>query len=137
MERIKVFLDTNIVIDYYTGRMNDGIAEKIVQAGDSSEYQMCISILTGINALYVLKKFSRDVGLSTLSSQFRILPMSCEQWNQAAWMDLDDSEDALQVACARENGCRIIVSRDRRLLASGIMSPDIFAPEDFIREISL
>ena len=63
MERIKLFLDTNIVIDYYTGRMNDGIAEKIVQVGEHPQYQLCISILTGINTLYVLNKFSREVGL--------------------------------------------------------------------------
>ena len=137
MERIKVFIDTNIVIDYYTGRMGDGIAGKIVQAGEHPEYELCISLLTGVNALYVLNKFSREVGLSTLSSQFHILPMSESQWDEASRMQIDDPEDALQIACARENGCKAIISRDRHLLESGIQSPAVLSPEEFIRQISL
>lgn len=135
MERIKLFLDTNIVIDYYTGRMNDGIAEKIVQVGEHPQYQLCISILTGINTLYVLNKFSREVGLSTLSSQFRVLPMSANQWEEASDLKIKDAEDALQIACARENGCRVIISRDEHLLSSDIQSPEILSPEEFIRRI--
>lgn len=137
MERIKVFLDTNIVIDYYTGRMGDGIAEKIVQAGEHPEYELCISLLTGINALYVLNKFSSEVGLSTLSSQFHVLPMSESQWDEASGMQIDDPEDALQIACARESGCKVIISRDRHLLESGIQSPAVLSPEEFISQISL
>lgn len=135
MERIKLFLDTNIVIDYYTGRMNDGIAEKIVQVGEHPQYQLCISILTGINTLYVLNKFSREVGLSTLSSQFRVLPMSANQWEETSDLKIEDAEDALQIACARENGCRVIISRDEHLLSSDIQSPEILSPEEFIRRI--
>ena len=28
MEAVKIFLDTNIVLDYFTGRMGDGFTEK-------------------------------------------------------------------------------------------------------------
>ena len=51
---MKVFLDTDIVIDYYTGRMGDGVAEKVMQVGEHPHYQLCISVLTGVNAIYVL-----------------------------------------------------------------------------------
>ena len=51
MEQVKVFLDTNIVIDYYTGRMGDGVAEKVMQVGEHPQYQLCISVLTGVNAI--------------------------------------------------------------------------------------
>ena len=75
MEQVKVFLDTDIVIDYYTGRMGDGVAEKGMQVGEHPQYQLCISVLTGVNAIYVLSKFSNIVSLSTLLRHFEILPM--------------------------------------------------------------
>ena len=31
MEPVKVFIDTNVVLDYFTGRMGDNNAETIVQ----------------------------------------------------------------------------------------------------------
>ena len=56
MEPIKIFLDTNILLDYYTGRMGDSNAEKIVQIGKNPEIELCISVLTAINVLYITKR---------------------------------------------------------------------------------
>ena len=53
MEAVKVFLDTNVVLDYYTGRMGDSIAKTIVMAGQTPQIELCISILTAVNVLYV------------------------------------------------------------------------------------
>ena len=136
MEKVKIFLDTNVVIDYYTGRMGDGVAEKVMQVGENSQYQLCISILTGVNVIYVLSKFGHIVNMSTLSRHFEILPMTKNQWEEAATMKIDDSEDALQLSCARDNRCRIVVTRDRQLLDSDIMFIRVLAPEDFIRQVS-
>ncbi|MGN0190457.1 MAG: type II toxin-antitoxin system VapC family toxin, partial [Candidatus Cryptobacteroides sp.] len=120
----------------YTGRMGDGVAEKVMQVGECSQYQLCISILTGVNVVYVLSKFGNMVKLSTLSKHFEILPMTREQWEEAAKMRMEDSEDALQLSCARDNGCRIVVTRDRSLLDADIMFTRILSPEDFIRQVS-
>ena len=135
MEQVKVFLDTNIVIDYYTGRMGDGVAEKVMQVGEHPQYQLCISVLTGVNAIYVLSKFSNIVSLSTLLRHFEILPMTKTQWEAAAKMGIEDSEDALQLSCAEDNGCRILLTRDRHLLESETMFTKVFSPEDFLRRI--
>ena len=37
--------------------------ERIVQIGEDPRYRLCISVLTGINVLYVLNKFSNIIGL--------------------------------------------------------------------------
>lgn len=136
MEQIKVFLDTNILLDYFTGRMEDGIAEKIVIAGNSPYYRICISVLTGINTLYIIRKFNKSVSASLLRRMFTILPMTDSQWEYSLQLDLDDPEDALQLACAEENACQVLITRDKHLLDSASCSLRILTPKEFIETIS-
>ena len=137
MEQVRIFVDTNVIIDYYTGRTGNKNAERIVQIGEDSRYRLCISVLTGINVLYVLNKFTDIIGLQTLSNQFMILPMNSEQWQNASSIRIDDPEDALQVACAIDNRCDIIVTRDKHLLSSGIDFPKILTPESLIERVAI
>ena len=58
MEPVKVFIDTNVVLDYFTGRMGDNNAETIVQIGQSPQFDLCISLLSAVNVLYVTHKYA-------------------------------------------------------------------------------
>ena len=137
MEQIKVFVDTNIVLDYFYDRMRDGCAKTIVLVGQESMYEMCISILTAINLLYITKKYETRVSPDDIARLFRILPQDYEQYSYAQTIDIDDFEDAMQLACAVGGGCRAFVTRDRDLLDSDIRSIQIFSPEEFIERIKL
>lgn len=137
MEQIKVFVDTNIVLDYFYDRMRDGFAKTIVLVGQESMYEMCISILTAINVLYITKKYETRVSPDDIARLFRILPQDYEQYRYAQTIDIDDFEDAMQLACAVGGGCRAFVTRDRDLLDSDIRSIQIFSPEEFIERIKL
>ena len=137
MEQIKVFVDTNIVLDYFYDRMRDGYAKTIVLVGQESMYEMCISILTAINVLYITKKYETRVSPDDIARLFRILPQDYEQYSYAQTIDIDDFEDAMQLACAVGGGCRAFVTRDRALLDSDIRSIQIFSPEEFIERIKL
>lgn len=129
MESIKVFLDTNIVLDYLTGRMNDGKAAQLMQVGKSPCYEMCISMLTAVNILYVSRKLSSKITPSDIDHLFTILPQDAGQWNAAAKYGMEDFEDAIQTACAAAAGCICIVSRDKHFLAAPIPVMD---PSDFL-----
>ena len=137
MEQIKVFVDTNIVLDYFYDRMRDGCAKTIVLVGLESMYEMCISILTAINVLYITKKYETRVSPDDIARLSRILPQDYEQYSYAQTIDIDDFEDAMQLACAVGGGCRAFVTRDRDLLNADIRSIQIFSPEDFIERIKL
>lgn len=137
MEQIKVFVDTNIVLDYFYDRMRDGCAKTIVLVGQESMYEMCISILTAINVLYITKKYETRVSPDDIARLFRILPQDYEQYRYAQTIDIDDFEDAMQLACAVGGGCRAFVTRDRDLLDSDIRLIQIFSPEEFIERIKL
>lgn len=135
MEQIKVFLDTNIVLDYYSGRMNDGLAERILQVGDTAQYGLCISVLTGINVLYIARKMGVRLSMDSITELFAVLPVTEVQWNTAAKMHFDDPEDALQLACAEENGCRVLITRDSHLLECELHGPQIMSPEEFLSAV--
>ncbi len=137
MEQIKVFVDTNIVLDYFCGRMGDMCAKTIVQFGKDPRIELCVSILTAINALYIIKKYATTVKPDEIARKFRILPQDYGQYCNAQTINIDDFEDALQLACAVSGGCRVFVTRDRHLLDADIRSIMVLSPEEFIEKVKL
>lgn len=134
MEPVKVFLDTNIVLDYFTGRMGDGLAGKIVQIGRGPVYQLCISMLTAVNVLYVAKKVApMAVTPEAIAGLFTILPQDIKQWNDASTLEMADFEDALQASCALNSNCYIAVSRDPHFKVSPMVT---FSPAEFIDAVT-
>lgn len=133
MEKVKVFLDTNIVLDYFTGRMEDGLAEKIVQVGKDPHFELCISFLTAVNIMYVAKKASPQLKPEVLRSIFTILPQDATQWDDAADLHMDDFEDAIQASCALRNGSFFVVSRDRHFGKAPMV---YFSPDEFLAAIT-
>lgn len=129
MEPVRIFLDTNIVLDYFSGRMGDGLATKIVQIGRDSRYRMCISMLTAINVLYIAKKIAPQITPEVLDSLFDVLPMDIKQWKDAKTLDMQDFEDAIQSSCALNNSCFFVISRDAHFACAPLVT---FSPEEFI-----
>lgn len=129
MDKVKVLLDTNIVLDFFSGRMNDGCAATLVQIGRSGQYEMCISFLTAINTIYVARRMGATVVPADLPHYFTILPQNFEQWTEASHVDMADFEDALQTVCALRNQCFIAISRDRHFDSSPM---SVLTPERFI-----
>ena len=137
MEPVKVFLDTNIVLDYFTGRIGNDNAKTIVLSGLDPRIDLCISILTAMNVLYVSGKYTLSLRPSDISELFSILPMDSLQYDEAQSLSLKDFEDSLQIVCARNNGCWAIISRDKHILEFGIRFPVILSPEEYLRKIAL
>ena len=137
MEPVKVFIDTNVVLDYFTGRMGDNNAETIVQIGQNPQFDLCISLLSAVNVLYVTHKYAPSLKPSDIARLFTILPQDYQQYCSAQTYDLDDFEDAVQIACASQNGFKAIVSRDRHMLElSSTNYPAIYSPEEFINAVT-
>jgi len=129
MGKVRVMLDTNVVLDFFTGRMNDGNAARLVQIGRSSVYEMCISFLTAVNVMYVIRKSDARLMPSDLTRYFTILPQDSAQWDSAQTLEMADFEDALQAACALRNDCFVAISRDHHFAAAPM---PVFTPEEFL-----
>lgn len=133
MDAVKIFLDTNIVLDYFTGRMNDDRAKTIVQIGrDYPQFELCISVLTAVKVLYVAKKYMPSLQPADLATMFTILPQDYKQYTDAIDLGLTDFEDALQVSCALDNSSMFMITRNPHLKAAPIVS---FTPQEFIEAV--
>lgn len=133
MDAVKIFLDTNIVLDYFTGRMNDDRAKTIVQIGrDYPQFELCISVLTAVKVLYVAKKYMPSLQPADLATMFTILPQDYKQYTDAIDLGLTDFEDALQVSCALNNSSMFMITRNPHLKAAPIVS---FTPQEFIEAV--
>jgi len=118
MSRIKVFLDTNILVSLAVQR--DGVDQilPIIQMSVDGITENCASVLTYANLNYLLlKRMNRSQVEATLkkySSIIRVLPMDERQFEAAFAIAGPDFEDKLQMACAAFSDCKYILTENIR-----------------------
>jgi len=134
---MKVFLDTNIVIDFYDKRpaFFDAAAEVIAMAW-RKEIELVVSVTTFINAFYLLRKSYSNKGLT---EAMRKLPEMCIVSDITAKMltsrlngNHPDFEDAMQISSAVEFGADVILTRDKQHFANSPIT--IMTPAEFLME---
>ena len=142
---MKIFLDTNIILDLLLER--DGYEDSAVlfQMQDDGELKLFVSILTMVNVSYIYRKTVGEAmaaaNLKYLSALVEVLPMDGEQLQRALMMGGRDFEDALQAVCAAEAGCDYIVTRndrDFRLRAGAVKKcriPEVTTPAGVLSRI--
>ena len=112
----RIFLDTNVLLDFVLSREGEQDAMDIFQMGEDNEIELVVSFLTMANVAYVARKHrTRDElyeYLRELSSLFRILPMDQSQYLEALNTIVSDFEDMLQYVCARKYKCNVIITRN-------------------------
>ncbi len=97
----KVFLDTNVLLDYLAARAPfDRAAQALIQRADSGEIELYISVLSICNIAYVLRKLSPDTNigqtLSELASLATLTPIDDQVISDALRNQFADFEDAVQ-----------------------------------------
>lgn len=143
---MKVFLDTNILLDLLLER--DGFEESAIlfNMQDQGKLKLYVSLLTMVNVAYVYKKSVGNnmavVNLKYLSTLVEVLPMDNAQLQQAILMEGPDFEDVLQLTCAAEGTCDYFITRNgkdfkiKRGLADTIPLPAVLSPSDFLNALS-
>lgn len=142
---MKVFLDTNIILDLLLERDGYEDSVPIFQMQDEGKLKICVSLLTMVNVAYIYKKTVGNnmavVNLEYLSSLVEVLPMDGNQLQNAILMQGKDFEDILQCVCAAEGGCDYLITRDtkhfqiKKGLAKNIALPKVMSPSDFYAQI--
>ncbi len=131
----RIFLDTNVILDFILEREGVDDAADILSLGECGDIEACVSVLTMANTAYVARKghtpeelyvFMRD-----LSEIIRTLPMTESQLKEALTCLSTDFEDVLQYACAKDNSCNVIVTRNTRHFR--ISSLPVLTPSDFLK----
>lgn len=113
----RIFLDTNILIDYIDNRAGADDAEQIFACGFSGEVLLYASSLTFANMAYIIKGRTQEEkydALRQMAGIVEILPLGKQEVVSAISQPVKDFEDMLQYQCAKAAGCNYIVTNDRR-----------------------
>lgn len=112
----RIFLDTNILVDYIDNRAGADDAEQIFACGFSSEAQLFASSLTFANIAYILKGRTQEEkydALRQMAGIVEIVNLGKQEVMAAIATPVKDFEDMLQYQCAKEAKCDYIVTNDR------------------------
>ena len=113
----RIFLDTNILIDYIDNRVGADDAEQIFACGFSKEVLLFASSLTFANMAYIIKGRAQEEkyeALRLMAGVVDILPLGKQEVLSAIRHPAPDFEDMLQYQCAKAGGCDYIITNDRR-----------------------
>lgn len=111
----RIFLDTNILIDYIDNRAGADDAEQIFACGFSAEAELYASSLTFANMAYIIKGRSVEEkydALSQMAGVVEIVDLGKREVMAAIAQPVKDFEDMLQYQCAKAAGCDYIVTND-------------------------
>ena len=132
---MKIFLDTNVLLDLVQDRDGADAAQRIVTIGRENEWtRLYASFLSMANMAYILRKRPVDEVKDCLSQLYRllvVLPMNDTQLMTAIRnCSSPDFEDALQIMCAEDKGCDVIVTNNpthfRDFTDIPVLTPDEF-----------
>lgn len=139
---MKVFLDTNILLDLLLEREGYEASARVFQLRDEGKIRLCVSILTMVNVAYVYKK---SVGqhavipnLKYLTELVDVLPMANDTLQQALYLNGKDFEDILQYICAIQNQCDLVITRNVKdyHIVLGLKNPPpsipVMPPDEFL-----
>lgn len=131
----RIFLDTNVIIDFILEREGAEDAANILQLGEEGEIELAVSFLTIANTAYIVRKGHTKEELysimSDLSAMLKTLPMDEAQLQQALKQLAMDFEDMLQYQCAKANYCDMILTRNRKHFAFAEIP--VLTPSEYLK----
>lgn len=115
----KLFLDTNIILDFLGERENFyEPAAKLMTLADKKQIEIFTTTTSITNAFYILSKFE---GQKTTWEKVRKFKLICgisvtddEVVEKALNSDFKDLEDALQYFSAVATNCEILITRNEK-----------------------
>ena len=126
MERTKIYFDTNIVLDMIDpSRHNHSKSIQLLKKFGLQEYQMYISedMLSTIYYISKDKTSTLEFFENIIFIDWSILAFGTNVIKNATQEALQknlDLEDLLQCLCAKENGCKILITNDKKFYDCGI-----------------
>jgi predicted nucleic acid-binding protein len=128
----RVFLDTNVLLDFALEREHAEEAEKILALGLAGAIEVCASYLSYANMGFILRHHPKEEIYSLISmmrEDVLVLPADSEQLDAGLALHADDIEDALQFQCAKAAGCDVIVTNNGKDFAEFCDLPYMTATE--------
>ena len=135
-----VFLDTNVLIDYFGSRAGYPEAATIVTLAQRRKIQLCVSSLSFATASYILSAHHKrtHAEIMKMFAQFTTLchvtTIDGETVDEAIHSDFHDFEDALQHHSAFMAHCDAIVTRNKPDFTTSKLQ--VYEPREFLSAIT-
>ncbi len=135
--RKKVFLDTNIIIDFWDDKRDGHIQVQLLMKHlILNNYTIMISEDMLSTIFYILKDKKRTLlFLQKIVKSWEIVSYGLPLIKNAIDLSLEkdlDLEDLLQCLCAKENSCEVLITGDGGFFDCGI---NILTANEFLEEI--
>ncbi|KAA0443929.1 MAG: type II toxin-antitoxin system VapC family toxin [Candidatus Thioglobus sp.] len=122
---MRIFLDTNIVIDFFDkNRVNHALATELIYNISNENHQIVISEDMISTVFYLCSdKQTTLQKFKLLQKNWDIVIFGKKVINAAIEMSISqklDLEDTLQCICAKQNQCDLLVSSDKKFIDCGI-----------------
>ena len=131
---MRVFLDTNVILDLIQRRVGYDDAALIMQKSENGEYSLYTSSLSMVNIAYILRKYYRGESLYHLLEELGdiigVITVSSEAYHKALQSRALDFEDAIQLFSAIESDMYCIVTRNAQDFIFDKLP--IYTPFDFL-----
>ena len=140
--KLKVFVDTNVLIDYLLpAREQHGAALDVFGLIFASKIEAAFTTQSILDAAYVVQKCTGAAGQAFRTAMTELLKRtnvdSISHFNlRDALQDPDnDLEDNAQLAFALDQCCDVVLTHDRSLLSSSVPAPLLLlTPEAFLEK---
>lgn len=130
---MRIFIDTNVLIDVLLKRENFMSAVRVLALSKDPKYTLYVSVLTMANLVYILRKVWKGDKLynelSRLSSILHVYSITDSDYDKALALRAKDFEDSLQYFCAQSAQCDVIITRNEKdfdFSEITVLSPDLF-----------
>ena len=141
MLRVKVFLDTNILIDMLSSQRRpfSDASDRIFQAIRDGRLEGVISIQSIVDASYILQRDNGSLQLFRekilqIQNYVNLEPLDYSDLHEALLSSQSDFEDELQYSHAYGIGCDYFITADRKLQNTHKNTGmQICTPEEFIQ----
>ena len=137
---MKIFVDTNIIIDALTGREPfRESAEQIFMLAANQLQDMYITAGSATDIYYLIKKHLHNTEqskntMSKLYQLFGILDVTANDCQDALLSNMNDYEDAVVSCCAKRNQMDYIVTRNIKDYKQSKVKA--LLPDDFVKFVS-
>ena len=135
---MKVFIDTNILIDFLAAR--EPFAEEamaLFQLADNDEIELMVSDLTIINTVYILRRMHYGLSeiydsLDNIRPLLTITSMGATVVDRCLQHRSDDFEDEMQYFSAVDANADYIITRNKKDFDFGDSA--VMTPQEFFKE---
>lgn len=136
LDRIKLFLDTNVLLDILVKREGTVYAAAILEAARRSQVELVTTTQSFLDAAYIMRSAAHrekyNKFLSWMLNNTNVEYLDTFDLKEGADSGGADLEDEAQVAHAISSACDYFITSDKELLKKDIPGMAFVTPKDLV-----